>query len=60
MNACARWALSLWRANMDIQILTSHHDIMGYVLKYALKPEIRSENASTILDMANIDPNTNM
>ena len=45
---------------MDLQIPTTYDNLIQYLTKYVTKAETRSEAASVLLDLSNIDPNTNM
>ena len=40
--------LSLWRANVESNIVTSWPMLLNYILKYTLKPEVKSESLDSI------------
>lgn len=41
--------LSILRENIDYQLILSHHAVFHYILKYAAKPETRSESYRKML-----------
>ena len=56
MNACAKWALPIWRANLDFQIPTSWFGVLTYLTKYITKDEPRSAGGNALLSLDKNEP----
>ena len=56
MNACAKWALPIWRANLDFQIPVSWYGVLTYLCKYITKPDERSAGGDALLKLDKHEP----